>query len=217
MGSIVLYRPINSPEDVTIIQEDINQILNQTKAHSLALNLAKTSYQSLIPIYLNLGSNPIHIVSSIKYLGVTITHDLSWRGHILNVIKAAKSQIGLLHRKLYQATLQARHALYKSTILPKLEYCCSVWDPHSTTLINELEKTEKLTGRVITKNWNSDYATILNDLNWLPLSTRRKMQKLKVCYILNDFLCIPSYPHSRFIPDPHHAIHIANRNIFCRS
>ena len=35
----------------------------------------------------------------------------------------------------------------------------------------------------------SDYATILNDLNWLPLSTRHK-------------------------PDPHHAIYIANRNIF---
>ena len=120
----------------------------------------------------------------------------------LNVIKAAKSQIGLLHRKLYQATLQARHAIYKNAILPKLEYCCSVWDPHSSTLINALEKTQ---GRVITKNWNSDYATILNDLNWLPLSTRHKMQKLKVCYILNDFLCIPSSSftlHPR--PSPRH-------------
>ena len=45
---IVLYRPINSPEDVRIIQEDINQTLNWTKAHSLTLNPAKqTSYQSL--------------------------------------------------------------------------------------------------------------------------------------------------------------------------
>ena len=215
---IVLYRPINSPEDVSIIQEDINQILNWTKAHSLTLNSAKTNLLPVtrsprpIPIHLNLGSNPIQTVSSVKYLGVTITHDLSWKRHTLNVIKAAKSQIGLLHRKLYQATPQARHAIYKSAILPRLEYCCSVWDPHSTTLINELEKTQKFAGRVITKNWNSDYATILNDLNWLPLSTRRKMQKLKVCYnILNDFSCIPStsftlhprpsprHPHNRII------------------
>ena len=37
---IDLYRPINSPEDVTIIQEDINQTLNWTKAHGLTLNPA---------------------------------------------------------------------------------------------------------------------------------------------------------------------------------
>ena len=40
---IVLYRPINSPEDVSILQEDISQILNWTKAHSLILNSAKTN------------------------------------------------------------------------------------------------------------------------------------------------------------------------------
>ena len=68
----------------------------------------------------------IQTVSFIKYLGVTITHDLSCKTHILNVNEAAKSQIGLLHRKQYQATPQIRHAIYKSAILPKLEYCCSV-------------------------------------------------------------------------------------------
>ena len=44
---VVLYRPTNSPEDINIIQEDINQILNWTKAHSLILNSAKTFYLSL--------------------------------------------------------------------------------------------------------------------------------------------------------------------------
>ena len=34
----------------------------------------------------------------------------------------------------------------------ELQIVCSVWDPHSTTLINELEKTQKFAGRVITKN-----------------------------------------------------------------
>ena len=115
------------------------------------------------------------------------------------------SQIGLLHCNLYQATPGVRHTIYKTAILPKLEYCCSVWDPYSIT-INKIEKTQKFAGRVITKKWNSDYATILNDLNWLPLSTRFKMQKLKVCYnILYDFSHIPSSSftlHPR--PSPHH-------------
>ena len=121
---IVLYRPINSPEDVTIIQEDINQILIWTKAHGLTMNPTKTNILPVtrsprpIPIHLNLGSNPIQIVSSVKYLGVAITHDLSWKRH--SMAFSTKSYID-------QATPQARHAIYKSVILPKLEYCCSVY------------------------------------------------------------------------------------------
>ena len=90
---IVLYKPINSPEDMTIIQKDINQILNWTKACGLTLNPAKTNILPVtcsprpIPIDLIPGSNPIQIVSSVKHLGVTITHDLSWKRHTLNVIK----------------------------------------------------------------------------------------------------------------------------------
>ena len=93
---IVLYRPINSPEDMDIIQKDINQILNWTKAQGLTLNCTKTNILPVIcspqpiPIDLNLGSNPIQIVSSVKYLGVTITHDLSWKRHTLNVIKSCQ-------------------------------------------------------------------------------------------------------------------------------
>ena len=41
--------------------------------------------------------------------------------------------------------------------------------------INELKKTQNLQElRVIIRNWSSDYATILSDLNWLPFSTRYK-------------------------------------------
>ena len=44
-----------------------------------------------------------------------------------------------------------------------------------------------LPGRVITRNWNSDYA---NDLNWLPLSTRRdaKAQGLLQQYMYSIIL-----------------------------
>ena len=79
---IALYRPINSPEDVSILQEDI---LNWSKAHGLVLNSAKTNILPVtrspqpIPIHLNLGPNQIQTVSYVKYLGVTITHDLSWK------------------------------------------------------------------------------------------------------------------------------------------
>ena len=74
-----------------------------------------------------------------------------------------------------------------------------------------LRKPKSSQGESSPRIWNNDYATILNDLNWLPLSTRRKMRILKVCYVLNDFSCIPAssftlhprpsprHPHNRII------------------
>ena len=142
---------------------------NVNKAHSLTLNSAKTNILPVtrspqpIPIHLNLGSNPIRTVSSVKYLGVTITHDLSWKTQSCQIPDWPTPSLIVTRHVTdvisygWTPTPQARHTIYKSAILPKLEYCCSVWDPHSTTLTNELEKTQKFAGRVITKNWNSDY------------------------------------------------------------
>ena len=107
---------------------------------------------------------------------------------------------GEIHRKLYQASPKARQAIYKGAILPKLEYCASVWDPHQLTLQNQLETTQKFAARVITKKWKTNYANLLQELKWNTLKTRRKTQKLKMCYnILNRHSCIPS---SLFTPHP---------------
>ncbi len=45
-----------------------------------------------------------------------------------------------------------------------------------------LENVQKFAGRVITGKWKEPYNILLEELNWLPLTIRRKIQKLKVCY-----------------------------------
>ena len=209
---IVLYKPINNQADLNLLQEDINAISKWTKEHGLSLNSSKTNILPItrsrhpLPIHLHVDNNPISVATSVKYLGVTLSSDLSWSLHVQNTARAAKRQLGFLHRQLYQATPPARHAIYKSVILPKLEYCASVWDPHQTTLQAKLESTQKFAGRVITKNWNADYQTLLSELQWNTLKTRRTNQKLKLCYkILNNHSCIPPLmfsPHPS--PSPRH-------------
>ena len=47
--------------------------------------------------------------------------------------------------------------------------------------------------KVVTHQWRSDYHSLCAILNWQTLSTRRKIQKLKVCYnILNKQSIIPA-------------------------
>jgi len=86
------------------------------------------------------------MVGSFKYLSVTVLSDLSWTQHIRNTTKAVKQQSGTLHWKLNQATPPARLTIYiyKSSILPKLDYYASVWDPHQKSLIEDAEKNSEI-------------------------------------------------------------------------
>ena len=131
-----------------------------------------------------------------KYLGVCLSHNLSWSKHIEETCKSASKQIGLIYRIFYlhpsQATLRS---LYVSLVRSKLEYAASVWDPQQTTLRHTLEKTQNFALKVCTKNSSSDYAYHLNLTNLPFLSTRRLYLKLTFLFqILNGSFLYPNAP-----------------------
>ena len=70
-------------------------------------------------------------VTSVRYLGVELTQDLSWSLHISHLCAKAWQLIGLLYRRFYKhANTATLLQLYKSFIRPLLEYCAVVWDRH---------------------------------------------------------------------------------------
>ncbi len=90
-----------------------------------------------------------------------------------------------------------KQKIYQTTVLLKLDYyCCAVWDPRQSTLKEQLEKVQKFAGRVITKNWSPSYQPISS---LQTLATRRRQQKLKLCYkFLTGHSCItpPASQHT---------------------
>ena len=68
-------------------------------------------------------------MDSIKYLGVTITHDLRWNTHISNICTKANRTLGFLRRNLYQCPHDVKEAAYRGLLHPILEYGRCVWDP----------------------------------------------------------------------------------------
>ena len=144
--------------DVSSLQNDVNSIHHWTIEHGLALN---TSKSHLVPItcsrnplqtHLTVDGIPLEVVYCTKYLGVNISSDLTWGKHISITCKKAKQHLGLLHWKFHQASPQVRSKLYSSVILPKLEYCSSVWDPHQVKYFSMLRvHVQKFGCRVISK------------------------------------------------------------------
>ena len=218
---ILLTKPISSTHDLHLFQGDLNAIAQWLESHRLSPNIKKTHLlpitrsKATIKISVFLNGKPLHSCGSVKYLGVTITSDLSWATHISNLCKKANRQLGLLHREFGSAPSSVKDKIYRCSILPTLEYCSAVWSPHCKTHKQSLERVETFAARVVTRKWNLDRTTLLSSLHWPSLETRRKIQSLKVCYnIVNNLSIIPSsyflyhqhpsprHPHSQILYKP---------------
>ena len=112
----------------------------------------------------------------------------------------AKKQLGVIYRHFHPADQGSIIQLYKSTVLPLLDYCSYVWAPYQTPYINMIEGFQKFAARLVTKQWNTSYNDLLAQLGWPLLSTRRKQQKQFLCHhILSGYSILPP---SIFIPHP---------------
>ena len=136
---MALYRRIYSVEDYQVLQQDISAIVWWINNHLLSLQTTKCCYMilsrkrspNLPPLSLAIENTPLTRVSSVKYLGLQITCDLSWSPHVTNVCNKTRRLIGLLYRRFYRHTDSTTLLhLFKTFIRPHQKYCSIVWDPH---------------------------------------------------------------------------------------
>jgi len=162
---------------------------NHTKTQLLPITRSRR--QSLLSISIN--GYTISPCQSVKYLGVTLTQNLTWSQHIGNICESSKKQLGLIHPQLRHAPSKLHHQIYRTTTLPRLEYCCAVRDPHHQVHKRSLKSVQKFAARIITTDWKADYPSLCAKLNMKTPATRR-INKMKVCYIVNNLSCHPSPP-----------------------
>ena len=65
--------------------------------------------------------------SSFEMLGLTFSSKLDWGSYIISIAKSASKKIGALIRSVRLFSPEVALYLYKSTILPCMEYCCHAW------------------------------------------------------------------------------------------
>ena len=98
---MLLYRDIGCPEDYNMLQSDVNTIFTWVDRNNLTFNGSKCKYmiisrlksKSVAASSLTLHSQQIEKVSSYKYLGITITDNLSWSTHINQITSNARKII----------------------------------------------------------------------------------------------------------------------------
>ena len=85
-------------------------------------------------------------VDSIKYTGVTITHDLRGNTHSSNMCTKAFPET----KSLSMSSGCNRGSIYGTC--PILEYDSCVWDPHGVVLQQNIEQVQNRAARFVTSN-----------------------------------------------------------------
>jgi hypothetical protein len=81
--------------------------------------------------------------TSAKYLGVTITDNMSWNTHIEQTAAKGNKKLGFLKRNLKVNNPEVKSRAYKSLVRPTLEYCSTVWDSHTGKAASQLEMVQE--------------------------------------------------------------------------
>merc|ERR1712237_166162 len=87
-----------------------------------------------------LCSEVLQSVTSAKYLGISISQDLSWKKHIDTIAARANTTLHFIHRNLKHCPRHTREVAYCSLVRSSLEYGAAVWDPHHEYNIDTLER-----------------------------------------------------------------------------
>lgn len=146
----------------------INQIKTKHVSFSRSRNPVTYSYK--------LNLNSIENVSSFKYLGVHLSHDLSWKTHVENIASNAFKTSGFLKRHLHQTTPQAKQLSYCPLVSSKLEYASTIWNPHQTYLSKMLETIQSRATRFILHDYPPMSITALKaSISLPPLKDRRAL------------------------------------------
>ena len=93
-------------------------------------------------------------VSDVKFLGITIDENLTWKPHINNIRKTCFRNLGVLNKVKHFLPKNSLYQLYCSLILPYLSYGIVLWGKASKEHVMKIHKLQKRALRIIS---NSSY------------------------------------------------------------
>ena len=210
----LVYRNINSIEDSAELQKDLNELqqweaewqmeFNPDKCEVLRLTQKK---KNIINYNYSIHGQTLQTVEEAKYLGVTLDSKLSFNPHIEKICKKANHTRAFVHRNTKNCPRHIKVAAYNTLVRPQLEYCSTVWSPHTSSNIDKIQAIQRRAARSIMNDWtyrrsDSHYdpgttagspTAMQKHLKWVPLEERRAKAKVMMFYkIIKNLIDIPS-------------------------
>ena len=208
----VLYIESENVSDaVTLMQNDLNALAKWCNGNKLSINCKKTKYciygmRSKIKksktedTILSLNNHILNRVCSYKYLGFILDDHLNFNKHVGEMCNTLSHKLYLLSKIRKYITLEASILIFKTMILPIMEYGDIIYA--GTSILN-LQKIDRLFYRglrICTKyNHTVSKEQLCDDGNLDSLNVRRKKHMLLFMHkqTLNDELLKKANVHTR--------------------
>ncbi|XP_045459271.1 uncharacterized protein LOC123669724 [Melitaea cinxia] len=150
---------------------------NPSKTQVCAFTAKKTPF-SVAPCF---QKTSLNITKSIGILGVDITNEVQFRGHLESKAKLAAKKLGVLNKAGRYFTSGHRLLLYKAQVRPHVEYCSHLWAGAPQYQLHPFDSIQRRAIRIV------DDPKLTDDLE--PLSIRRDVGSLCVFYRLYNGEC----------------------------
>ena len=143
-----------------LMQDDLINVNDWLCANRLSLHIGKTSCMLVTSaqrrrrmsqdhLDLSLNDNQIEHVKASPYLGITIDQNLNFKIQTNNICNKANRALGALKRAAPFLPIDTRALMFKTMVLPHLDYCCTIWGTTSDTNIGKLHKIQNCGMRII--------------------------------------------------------------------
>ena len=191
-----LFEIVDDPSlSAAKLNSDLESINVWSNKWQVSMNPKKTKTM-IFSVKKNKPAHP-HLYSSGKvidevdchtHLGLTLSSNLSWREHILNIYSKASKRVHVLKRLKYKLNRATLIVLYKSMIRSIMEYADVVWDGCDAYLSDMLENIQYQSSIIVTGALKgTSKHCLLDELGWEDLKMRRLVHKLIIFYkIVND-------------------------------
>ncbi len=169
----------------TIINRELIGVCEWLNTNKLTLNLKKSNYvifhphqkkldyQVELKMFDNHSNNLINIERNefIKYLGVIVDSNLTWKYHIDNIASKISKTIGIITRLRHFVPLSTLQNIYRCLILPYISYGIAVWGKAAKKYLNKILILQKRALRLMNFKTNKEHAIpLFIHSNILPLN-----------------------------------------------
>ena len=121
--------------------------------------------------------------SSCKDLGVVLSFPFNFKAHIESTVGKCSRLINLIFRIFSSNDKSALLKAYITYVRPIAEYCSQVWSPCQLTLIDRLERIQRLFTRRLFRRLGLDETTsYCNRLKFLHLDSL-ELRRLRFCLL----------------------------------
>jgi len=164
---------------------DANRLtLNVRKCKSMLFGTIRRLRLETEELNLTLSGTYLEVVACFKYLGVWFDSCLTWSIHINKLCSTVSSRLGVLRRLVPILPPKTLSMLFNCMILPKIDYCDTVWGNCGKSLSDNLQKLQNRAARLVLglsrrSHVDNDH---LSTLGWKSLASRRKMHLLQTVF-----------------------------------